>query len=305
MPNDFLEKTLEDIVYENRHRVHLDGLQKFKKCVFRQVVLPSGKKMDIFSFEVVDGVLMYDIYELKKDYINIDSICQAYNYFDEVNSLINGSFKDSVASLVMVGRRYEPLSVLDGMKIPVNVYTYDYQYEGIKFCKHNHSESCYDAHEQFSLSVLAFGISKLVFNNGQPSTVSFHNEFGGHLGSDFKQIIKFERDRYKNSQKLLNAPEIAPKVAVVTTVIFPEPPSWTPEFAKDIPHYDMMDDFEIDTTDYEPEEIEADYCDYEAEPDLEEDNYFNFIEPINLYDYTLSEIKIPNYYYVISPHFKN
>lgn len=55
MPNDFLEKTPEDIVFENRAVIHTKGLCKFRGTSFRQVILPSGKKMDIISYDIRNG----------------------------------------------------------------------------------------------------------------------------------------------------------------------------------------------------------------------------------------------------------
>ena len=59
MPNDFLEKTLEDIVYENRYVMHEMGLSRFKSHAYRQVILPSGRKIDILGFEIKDGQITY------------------------------------------------------------------------------------------------------------------------------------------------------------------------------------------------------------------------------------------------------
>lgn len=301
MPTDFLEKTLEDIIFNNKRVIHQRGLPVFKEQAFRQVVLPSGRKIDILGFEINDGILNFDIYELKKDHINLDAISQAYNYFEEIKCLINGHFRDYQARIIMVGKRYDGIPLLNSLNIPVRVFTYDYQMDGISFKEESHRNSYYNSDENFSLGVLAWGLEMLSFTNGHPPTISFHSSIQRHLnGSNFEIKLREYKEGGLRAQKLLNAPMvIEPTPAVkVTTVVFPEPLAWTPEFAREIPYYNLMDDMEIDDSDYEPENIEADYSDYEPEPDLEEDQYNNFLEPIDWYEYRLLPLMLPKNYYV-------
>lgn len=302
--SDFLERTLEDIVFNNRREIHLYGLPKFKNTAFRQVILPSGRKIDILGFEINNGHLDFDIYELKKDIINIDSVCQAFNYFEEIKGLIRGHFKSWSASIIMVGKRYEPISVLEGMNIPVNVFTYEYELNGISFKKENHIINYYYDHKHFSLGLWAFGTNQLSYNNN-PSSIAFHSVMQSYMTTNnvFEDNLSSVIRGHLKSTELIEIKEPV-KPTPVSTVIFPEQPAWTLEFAKDIPHYDLMEDLDEDMSDFEDEETEGDYSDYEPEPDCEEDYLYNFVEPINLYDYTLSPLVLPNYYYVINPNIK-
>lgn len=138
MLNDFLESTLEGIIYDNRKEIHLRGISKLKNNAFRQVILPSGKKIDILGFEIKNGILHCDIYELKRQTIDADAICQAFNYYTELKYITKNHFSSFTAKIIMVGRKYEPVSIIDSLPIPIEVYSYEYYMDGIMFKKlHN------------------------------------------------------------------------------------------------------------------------------------------------------------------------
>lgn len=89
----------------------------------------------------------------------------------------------------------------------------------------------------------------------------------------------------------------------VVTEVYPIQPSWTAEFKGSIPYNDIFEDIEIDDCDYESEEIEDDLCDYEQngdlEPDLNDELGIKLLyEPINTVGLVLSELKLPDFYYV-------
>lgn len=308
MPSDFLEKTVEDIVFENRDKVYSRGLCPFKKYAFRQVILPSGRRIDILGFEIMDGRLYIDVYELKRDVINIEAVGQAYNYIDEINQLIKGSFKSVEPSIIMVGRRYSPIPLLDNMKTPISVYTYDYDFDGIKFNHVRHSDSYYSKNETFSLGIWGFGLGMLSYRSGNPSSISFHSLSIGHVsGDDFEERLRLAMKEQMTSVKLLPPPTIEPikPLRPIVTDIFPLQPSWTSEFASGIPHFDIFEDNEvIDDCDFEDDEIELDLCDYESsnddEPDVHtEDDEISLIrEPINNESMSMSNLIFPANYFV-------
>lgn len=299
MPNDFLEKTLEDIIFENKNVIHSYGLPRFKSKSFRQVILPSGKKIDILGFEIIKGYINFDIYELKREIINPDAISQAFGYLDEIVNLINGSFKGWSAEIIMVGKKYDPLSMIKYSTVPIRVYTYDYRLNGINFTEASRNQRYFEPHEAFSLEVWAWGLGRLTFKNGHPSSVNFHNGFEKHLGADFADIIKSERDSHLVEQKLLPAPAIelkqdTPKSIAITTVVFPEQPAWSIEFSKDIPHYNIFEDLgDKDESDFEEleEDYENDMADYEENGDLENEPdlvYYNVEEPTRVHPIVLA-----------------
>lgn len=62
----FLENDLEAIIFQNRNALHTRGLPPFHSKICRQFTLPSGKRMDIFSFEIRNNELYFSVWELKK-----------------------------------------------------------------------------------------------------------------------------------------------------------------------------------------------------------------------------------------------
>lgn len=282
MPNDLLEKTLEDIIYENRKIIHTRGLPIVKDAAFRQVILPSGKKIDILGFEIKEGRVHFDIYELKRDTINSDAICQAYTYYQELKCITKNHFASISAKIIMVGRKYEPVSILDAISIPIKVFTYEYQMDGIKFKELHNPYEYSSPNESFSLGLWAFGYGGLTFSEDQ-SSMNFQTVFERYVNGrpDFKQTVTGYLSYYVKEVKLLPAPnpieieEVTPIVykaikQSITTEYFPAQPQWSKEFASSIPHYDLMDDLEEDNSDYEVEE-DYDPSDFEPEWDNEPD----------------------------------
>lgn len=282
MASDFLEKTLEDIIYENRKVIHLRGLPKLRTNAYRQFILPSGKKIDILAFEIFEGTLRCDIYELKKDIINSDAICQAFGYYQEIKCLTKPFFRRIEARILMIGRKYEPVSVLDSLPIPIDVYTYQYLMDGISFIKNINPYVSHSPNENFSFGMWAFGYNGLGFTNDQTS-VSLHSTFEKYAldNSGYKNRIKNTIDSWV---KEISIPESTVDDEVVEylpdqeirqpiiTVIFPEQPKWTLEFASQIPHNDIFEDNYLDYADDEIEE-DNDKSDFELNGD-ENDAWF-------------------------------
>ena len=266
-----LERNLEDIIYENRTTVHERGFHKMKQKAFRQVILPSGKKIDIFGFEITDGCLVCDIYELKRDIINADAVCQAFGYFKEIEHITKPYFRSISAKIIMVGKKYEPVSILDSLPIPIDVYTYIYKIDGIIFTKITDPYVYYSPHQNFSFGIWAFGYKGLYFTDEQTS-ISFHSVFNDYAlrNEGYKKSIENTVSAWVEEITKYEEIEVDEDVEYlpqrVKTVIFPEPLGWTKEFADSIPPAThILEDFQIDDA-----EIEADFCDYEPDNDDEE-----------------------------------
>lgn len=267
MPSDFLEKTLEDIIFENRGMIHTRGLDAFKLTAFRQVVLPSGKKMDIIAYKIVGGHISIDLYELKKDTINLDAICQAYNYFAEMSVHLCGSFKTYDIHIIMIGRRYEPIPLFDKMKLPVSVFVYDYGLNGISFTKMQSRQSVFTKRDNFGLALRAFGTGMLYYPGSQPDIVNLEKVYEEYaiVHPSFDELVK------KNQMEHFGS--VFTREVFVDTVCyrpypkfdevkFPDQPHWSEEFAKSIPHDEetIWLDFENDDSDWEIDcDMEVDY----------------------------------------------
>lgn len=136
MENDFLEKTLEDIVFENKEMINKRGLTMLYKNLERQVYTKSGKIMDLVNFEEKDGIYCFTIYELKKGKIDFLAYSQILTYFFEETIRVKKLYKGFKVNLVLIGNSYEDnVLIACATSDIVDVYTYKYDFDGIKFEK--------------------------------------------------------------------------------------------------------------------------------------------------------------------------
>jgi len=287
MLNDFFEKTVEDIIFENKDIIHTRGFMKLKEHSFRQVYLPSGKKIDILGLEINNGNLFCDIYELKKKVINADAICQAYNYYTELKCITRGYFASFDAQIIMVGKTYEPVSVIDALPVKIKVYSYDYKMDGIRF-KELHNSYEYSApNRSFSFGIWAKKYANLTFK----SSISFHSAYDDYskINPEFDaKLINHTSQFIDIIEPIIDEPQVIIKEIItevvrfpktIKTEVFPEQPQWSLEFSESIPHYSIYDDLQKDPTldcDLEDDELgdcddlENDLSDFEMEGDFEE-----------------------------------
>ena len=270
MPNDFVERTVEDIIFNNRNVIHNYGLPKFKSKVFKQFYLPSGKKIDILAYDLINGHIHVDIYELKRFVINTDAVAQAYNYLVEFSALAAMNFKSVDINIIMVGNRYEPVPIFEKMNLPFSVYVYEYSIDGMRFNCCQQKKQLYLPNEEFCMGLWAFGIGRLSFPNGQDNTVNFVDIIRRikHLNPKTYEEIEFVKQEtlhQKRIEKVIEKEFVECRPKSVKTIIFPEQPVWSKEFASGIPHNDLMEDIEQDLSDYEPD------SDFEKDSDFEPD----------------------------------
>ena len=94
---DFLEKDLEDIIWdasktnEGRSILSKRGLDIEGK-MFRQVSLAEYGRIDLASVQIDPSCICVNIYELKKDFINLDSMIQVAKYGSAVREYIEGKY---------------------------------------------------------------------------------------------------------------------------------------------------------------------------------------------------------------------
>lgn len=136
MVNDFLEKTLEEIIFEHKDIIHEKGFIKFYEKTFRQFYLPSGRKIDIFSFQIKEDILYFKIVELKRECLTIESMIQISDYFYELMYMSVPIFKEVKYELVLVGRSLdEKLMFIPDLGLGIDLFTYQYKIDGIYFHK--------------------------------------------------------------------------------------------------------------------------------------------------------------------------
>lgn len=134
MPSDFLEKTLEAIIYENHKAIPGRGLKLKYTHIDRQFALPSGKKIDLLNWQIVDDVLYATIIELKKDQLSESALWQVLGYLDEFTCHSVGRFPDMQIDIMLIGDEFnQNIAQFLQVSAYVSVYTYKYSYDGILF----------------------------------------------------------------------------------------------------------------------------------------------------------------------------
>lgn len=136
MPSDFLERTLEDIIYESRATIHERGLPPFYKNTKRQFRLPSGKTIDIFTWEIdeKDSSFYARIYELKKELLTEAALLQILGYYEEIFCAVKVDYKTVVIENILVGTAYtNTLRKIQHITDDIKMFSYKYCYDGVRF----------------------------------------------------------------------------------------------------------------------------------------------------------------------------
>jgi hypothetical protein len=145
---EFLEKNLEDIIFETSTEDLLSRNLKVSGKRYRQLRIGSYGVADLVTLEKVnqfeDTILQITVYELKKDKINISSLSQASRYvtgikryFEQNNKFV---FTEIDYKIVLVGKNIETsgdfVYLTDFLATSVDCYTYDYKFDGLSFKLH-------------------------------------------------------------------------------------------------------------------------------------------------------------------------
>lgn len=141
---DFLEKDLEDIIWdasktnEGRSILSKRGLDIEGK-MFRQVSLAEYGRIDLASVQIDPSCICVNIYELKKDFINLDSMIQVAKYGSAVREYIEGKYltnRPISIKLTLIGSKVDLQSdfILSyNMFDRLSIYLYSYKIDGISF----------------------------------------------------------------------------------------------------------------------------------------------------------------------------
>lgn len=132
-----LEKQLEDVIFDNRDTIHERGFIQFLGKSFRQYALPSGKKIDLLTYDKIGDEIFLNIIEIKKDDISgRNGVVQAYEYASEmVESLFSLNLANSIyLKVVLVGYDLNDLPIMKFMTFLPDIYIYKIDtLDGIKF----------------------------------------------------------------------------------------------------------------------------------------------------------------------------
>lgn len=138
---DFLEKDLEDIIWEaqstreGRKKLKSRGLD-IRGKVFRQFNLGEYGIPDLVSVYYSDRRAIITIYELKKDQINTNTLLQASRYYNAINRLASNMLDDWRIKVCLIGRNVElngNFTFLADMIPCVSMYTYEINIDGLFF----------------------------------------------------------------------------------------------------------------------------------------------------------------------------
>jgi hypothetical protein len=144
---DFLEKDLEDILYDNNSdNICMRGLSCFKyDYIERQVDLKQYGIADLITLKKNGKHLHFTVYELKNKVLNPAAFWQTIRYIRGVqDTLSNCNFKNRIISVsgVMIGRSIDlntDLCFLPSIDSVIDMYTYQYNLYGMTFKRVNNN----------------------------------------------------------------------------------------------------------------------------------------------------------------------
>lgn len=136
MINDFLERDLEDIVYENKGKIHERGFPFLLDNTIRQFYLPSGKKIDLFSYSILEDSISCKIFELKRECLMPPHITQVLDYSTEVYYHLYPGYKNISVERYIIGNDLSEAtkSLIEDI-INLDVYLYKFGFNGLFFKK--------------------------------------------------------------------------------------------------------------------------------------------------------------------------
>lgn len=131
--NHFTEKTLEDLIFQNHSTIHQKGFEIMLNNIKRQYRLPSGKIVDLVTFESDGDELMLYVIELKKGEVSADTVSQAFGYYNELMFYLSETYKTIHHKIILVGYEVMEIPLLDFLKGNIDIYKYNYDINGLSF----------------------------------------------------------------------------------------------------------------------------------------------------------------------------
>lgn len=134
MQDNFFEKTLEELIFNNINKATERGLPFFYPNNIRQFRLPSGTIIDVISFEFSENHLNIKIFELKRDKITAESIFQVLGYENEIFTLCFPHFPDINIENILIGKDMDAnVFLVNNGQFNLEVYLYKYTFDGVFF----------------------------------------------------------------------------------------------------------------------------------------------------------------------------
>jgi len=153
----FLEKDLEDIIWDNLffqedvENLNNRGLECVNYTPFKSRQLRIGNYgiCDLITLERGHESLQVNIYELKKDEVNIDGIIQLSRYVTGCKRYLRSRFPEMEIFIrpIIIGRSIHNgdwVYLFNSLYNTISVYTYEYGLDGLQFDLHNMNYSLID-----------------------------------------------------------------------------------------------------------------------------------------------------------------
>lgn len=160
---DFIEKDLEDVIFNAPvNELRKRGLDRWAYWndahTYRQMTIGNYGIADIIQYRrssepyyeydtlCYDSCLEFNIMELKKNLINIDTLLQAIGYCKGILKFIESRNTFDIKSkftITLIGKKVDTSNfiylpdIINNEDFSLQLYTYDYNYDGIKFKEHN------------------------------------------------------------------------------------------------------------------------------------------------------------------------
>ena len=140
MATNFLERDLEDIIFDNPEECRKRGLRVIGSKVYRQVRLNQYGVCDLLTIEIFNSRVLVTVYELKHNKIGFNELGQISRYISGIYRILVGFTpsmeKDLIVRGVLIGKQIDDS---DNFKYVYNqldaitIYNYSYKSTGIKF----------------------------------------------------------------------------------------------------------------------------------------------------------------------------
>lgn len=133
---EFLEKDLEQIIWETDKEALLDKGLYVNGKLFRQLKIGRYGIADLVSFERKNFCIHFTVYELKKDNIGIAAFMQAYSYVKGLVEYLEMRGFLSTFEVVLIGKKLDmsgSFCYLTDLIPQLSFYTYHIDINGLQF----------------------------------------------------------------------------------------------------------------------------------------------------------------------------
>jgi len=138
---DFLEKDLEDIIFNTPNEKLFDrGLAIHSGSVkLRQVNIGNYGICDLISYKRTNEYLQIQLFELKKNVIDINTFNQVCRYARGIQHYLKNRGVKNVIEIILIGKQInknDSLLYFQNLFSNVCIYTYEFDFDGISFISH-------------------------------------------------------------------------------------------------------------------------------------------------------------------------